>query len=107
MLVDEIGFATQKTVGIQVADLFAREVMKFGKKEFGYNNRGIRSSLKALFETNRFKCIYIFEDWFEELRDKYEYTPQVAETRKDYKDWLLRHKCQDNIENKLKYLLSL
>lgn len=106
-LENKLGFATQKTVGIQVVDLFAREVMKYGENEFGYTKRPMRLSLKALLDTNRFKCVYVYDDWFEELRDKYESFEQVDEIRQDFQNWLSTHTCQDNLENKIKYLIEL
>lgn len=100
---DELGFATSKSVGIQVADLYTREFMKHFNNLFYDPNRPIRKSMQALIETNRFGGNYLHRDYFKDFKRKYESLGN--ELIDDYQKWLIAHRCIDNIENKTRYLI--
>jgi len=108
-LEDELGFATSKTIGIQVADLFAHETMKHFDNQSALNQPHIRESLNALFDTDRFKCFFYTKEYCQNFRNKYDALErgagQVGAISKNYKKWLSEHNCQDNCENKTRYLI--
>lgn len=107
---DKIGFTTSKTVEIQVADLFAHETMKHFDNELT-NQRRIRKSLDAILDTDRFKCLIYDENKLQKMRDDYNAFEiecgKVGIMRENYDNWLSKHNCQDNCENKTRYLMYL
>jgi hypothetical protein len=62
---DEIGFATNKTIGIQVADLIAREAMKLLDNRIGPKVRPVRISTRALWESGRITFRTLNRAWCE------------------------------------------
>ena len=106
---DIIGYATSRTVGIQVADLFTRETMKVFDNRFGPHIRPVRLSARKLLETNRFKCYYYGEEYFKFLKDKIDEFKQnyVPKEHENYEKWLLQHGCQDNAESRTRFLIFL
>jgi hypothetical protein len=105
---DEIGFATNRTVGIQVADLFTRETMKHFDNIFGPTKRPIRKSMDKLIKTGRFKCEYYHSDYFQNFRKKFaEIEKESGISRDKYKEWLFNNNCLDNAENRTRYLIEL
>jgi len=104
---DEIGFATNKTIGIQVADLFTKETMKHFDNMFGPKKRPPRKSLKTLISTGRFSCNYYHRDYFQDFKNKLsEIEKQSGMSSEKYKEWLINRKCLDNAQNRTKYLID-
>jgi hypothetical protein len=66
---EEISFASRKSVGVQAADLFARELMKRLDNEIGSKKRAVRKSLLALTETERFGGVIYTGDYFKGLQE--------------------------------------
>ena len=67
----KLSFATKEEVGIQVACLYAREVMKLLDHELippRERKRPIRGSMDALLKTRRFTFEFHLEKYFEKLR---------------------------------------
>lgn len=56
-MADEVSIASRKEVGIQAADLVAREAMKHLDNQIGPKQRLTRGSLRALEKTKRFGFI--------------------------------------------------
>ncbi len=107
-LEDEIGFATRRTVGIQVADLFTKETMKHFDNQFGPVKRPIRKSLIELLKTNRFFCDYYTKEWFEGFSTNLESIQRFYGMEQEkYEKWLLNHKRQDTGENRVNFLIDL
>jgi hypothetical protein len=101
-LEDEVAFASRKSVGIQAADLLARESMKALDNRIGPVRRIPRLSKQALDKTERFSF------------RTYERTTLVssavgaAQNIPDtimpaYKAWLQREGLVDNISNRFRY----
>jgi len=108
-IIEEVSFATNSTVGIQVADLFAGETMKYCDERFGLNRRPDTASIYELLKTGRFKCDYVGSEYFQKLKNhidnfKQNYSPKEYE---DYNKWLLKHRRKDNTENRTKFLMYL
>jgi len=100
---DEISIADRKQVGIQCADLFAREVMKdIDNRHLGGIKYNIRKSWKILFGTHSFVYLYRNREWLLSLKKKYENLnqPKLGE-------WLAKRKLANNIENRIKYVIHL
>lgn len=108
-LMDEISSATSKTVGIQVADLFSREVMKDFEWQLvrlsGVINRRRRLSWEALNDTNRFKFMNWFREDFEHLAQRMSRLEQEKGNQWErYESWLLQEGCVDNAESRTRFL---
>lgn len=107
---DEISFANRsKTVGIQAADLLAREAMKYCDNILnGSIRRPVRKSIKALSETDKYSFDFLTRSYFEDYKNKFEKLQEKAGvTREDYRRWLLQNKLDDNIFNRNKFVLYL
>jgi hypothetical protein len=105
---DEIAFASKKNTGIQVADLYAREVMKHLDNMIGPVKRPMRRSMTALRKTSRFGCNLLMTEYFENFRQKYvDLSERIGMTRKAYLEWLNKHKLEDCISSRHRYLISL
>lgn len=108
-MMDEISSATSATIGIQVADLFSREVMKDFEWHLdwqaGVITRRRRLSWETLNDTNRFKFMFWFREDFEHLAER---MSQIEQEKGDqwarYERWLLQEGCADNAENRTRFL---
>ena len=105
---DEIGFATRKEVGIQAADLIAREGMKL------LDNHGTarptRLSTQVLQSCKRIKFRSLRREWFEEtIRGAAQQTdPRYAMYSKTTcEEWLAERGLYLNLTNKMKYELYI
>ena len=102
----DLGFATSETVGIQVADLFTRETMKHYDNQFGPIQRPLRLSMDALIKTKKFLCTYYHENYFKAFKEKLkELEQETGLSQEDYQKWQLKHNCQDNAENRIRYAI--
>lgn len=106
-LFEEVGFATRKLVGIQAADLYAREVMKHLDNIVGPVKRPTRQSMQTLRRTNRFGCDFLVEEYWRDFREKYEaLLTATAISRDEYHAWLVRQRLTDNFSVRLRYLIE-
>jgi hypothetical protein len=103
-LADKISFATRKTVGIQVADLVARETMKWSD---GIGRSDIRKSMKALIDTKRFTFEFYGTDWFNELIKDVEAMNIPGNSLAEYDAWRSNLNLDDNCGNRIRYLSGL
>lgn len=105
-LQEKISFASRKYVGIQAADLIARETMKHLDNIVGPVARPTRRSYTALSETKRFKFSFFNEQWFADFRRDF---PNVASSSgvdfKEYQTWLDECGLIDNISNRHRYMI--
>jgi hypothetical protein len=100
--------ASRANVGIQAADLYAREVMKHLDNILGPIKRPMRKSLEALKKTNRFGCALHLRDYFKDFRAKFDHiSSQVGMSRDQYRDWLQKHGQVDSISSRNLYLIDL
>jgi hypothetical protein len=106
-MADKISFACRKTVGIQVADIIARETLKrcdslFMQKE----ERPLRQSMQLLLSTERYKFMHLDEKFFDREGDRLTEDPDPFDPVA-YMQWLAKKKRQDNISNKYNFLLDV
>jgi hypothetical protein len=100
----KVSFACRKTVGIQVADLVAREGMKNLDNQIGPTKRHTRRSMKALLATQRLHFEYFRRADFE--RKKKEATEILIPVPriKNYREWLATNRLKDSVGNRISYL---
>ena len=102
--VDKISFASRKEVGIQAADLWAREVMK--RLECELAGREPRRSFVALRSTHLFFANFLMEGFYKSLRQRIDSLVETEGNRpKAYREWL--GKRADNQSNRIFYLMSV
>jgi hypothetical protein len=104
---DEIAFASRKSVGIQAADLWTRELMKHLDNQIGPKKRPARKSFTALAETHRFGASFYVDDFFDALRKKIDALDEPSLNRtisqRVYADWLARNDQTDNFQNRVRF----
>lgn len=103
-LCEKVSFACRRTVGIQAADLFAREAMKHLENNIGPVRRPSRTSFSVLRDTHRFTVVTLDKIDFE--RAKANYNPKLRQraTMESYRQWLASKGLQDNLVNRVKHL---
>ena len=109
-LAGEVGFASRKgNVGIQAADLFARESMKVLDNEIGPVKRYIRGSAQALRETRRFSiCVMDNQGLFSLARRAEEFGKTLAGANvSEFQEWLGKNRLTDNTTNRILYLAEI
>jgi len=105
---DEISFASsRKQVRLQMADLFAFEVIKELDNRIGPTTRPRRKSMGALIEHGRFGCDVFLKEYFEDMQTK---LPSFQKkdptfTEKVYYDWLGKFEKQDTPRNRLHFFI--
>jgi hypothetical protein len=107
-LFEEISFASRKIVGIQAADLFARETMKHLDNMIGPVERPMRRSMAALREAKRFGFDFYMREYFEDFRCKFESAAKdVGMDEEHLHAWLRKHKIADGVSARHRYLIEL
>jgi hypothetical protein len=90
---------------IQVADLFAREVMKALDNRIGPVKRKVRKSWRTLAATGRFRAEFYSVDWFQGLKRALpEAEKHMNMNRAMYLDWLRRRNRQHNVSNMFQFV---
>jgi len=103
---DEISFASLGKVGIQCADLFAREVMKdVDNRLFKEIRKHKRLSWERLQRSERFSYMYNDEEYFKMLRDKYIAEKGNNDEQTPVSKWLSKNKLDFNETNIIKYII--
>ncbi len=104
-LSDKVSFASRKYVGIQVADLLAREAMKHLDNIVGPVKRPTRLSMAALLETKRFHFNYLMDEYFQSFKGQ---MPQLAQKFgvdfEDFRQWLDQNRLVYNMSNLHRYM---
>jgi hypothetical protein len=107
---DKLSFANRKTVGIQVADMIAREFMKHcdnfivGPQKY----KRPRESYKALARSFRYRGIYEAREYWQSFRSQFqELEKRTGLTRDSYAQWLKDKGLTDCMTNKHRYLIYL
>jgi hypothetical protein len=106
---EEIAFVSDKAVGIQLADLLARETFKFVDNRIintSDNKHPVRKSILALSDTDRFNFEFYGEEYFQSFKAKFEELEQVTGMSRDkYSEWLQSKGLKtDNFPNRVAYL---
>jgi hypothetical protein len=104
-LADKVSFATRKTFGVQLADLFAREAMKRLNDQITPNNRPARVSFSRLSRAQRMRFRVIGWREFQEKKQTLmkSTTREVGNMRK-YREWLNLKRIQDCQSNRIHYI---
>lgn len=101
-LAKTLGFAPMDVVGIQVADLFARETMKcVDDCYFNNSGRDLRKSLQVLFDSGRFVFMHLHRNIIE-LEKK---ASEVFENKwvAQFNEWLNKNSLVDNESNRTRF----
>ncbi len=102
---DEISFGSSKSIGIQVADLWARETMKHLDNIIGPVKRGTRASMRTLTNTGRFKCDFYMQEFYDELIERIKDIEDGSNiNRKNYESFLSDYGLIDNMTNRIEYI---
>lgn len=100
--------ASRSEVGIQAADLYAREVMKHLDNTVGPVKRPMRRSMETLRGTKRFGCDLHLRDYFEDFRKKFDsVAAKVGMSQDHYREWLTTTGQADSISSRHRYLIDL
>jgi len=108
---DRLSFASRRnSVGIQVADLVAREFMKhcdnfyIGPRKY----KRARESFKALSRSMKYRGEYEHRDYWQHLKAHFtEIEKKTGITRKGYVRWLDENNLKDSQTNVHRYLIRL
>jgi hypothetical protein len=103
-----ITFATRAEVGIQAADLLARETMKQRDNQIGPVKRNTRRSMTALANTNRFRFWYHTWDSLLAMRQQAADLGSLKGAKMtEYRAWIERNKVPDSFSTRIKYLMVI
>jgi hypothetical protein len=104
ILDDEVSFATRKTMGIQVADLIARETMMRLDDELRCIRR-VRGSFAALRNSKRFRFHFLRKNDFEGKKKNLADSPQGNQlSLARYDEWTRDNGIQDCQTNRLRFI---
>lgn len=107
---DEVAFVSRKDIGVQAADLVAREAMKWLDNRIGPVSRYTRTSTHVLLDSKRIKFRLYGREWFEKLRDGAAMMPEESYARyseEGYRQWLSQERLQHTLPNKIRYEATL
>lgn len=100
--------SSRAEVGIQAADLYAREVMKHLDNTIGPTRRPMRRSMAALQATKRFGCDLHLREFFGDFRRKFDsLAVKTGMNVEHYRQWLGQHGQADTISSRHRYLIDL
>lgn len=105
-VVDPVAFSSSKAVGIQAAGLLAREAMK-DFENVVWPSRQRRISMLALIKSKRFTFDYWDRKSFEDFKEKLISLDESNENQKQYEQSLVDQNCNDNAENRIRFLFHL
>lgn len=99
--------ASRSEVGIQAADLYAREIMKHFDNIIGPVPRPTRRSFARLLQTNRFGCDLHTREYFADFRSNFDEISVRAGMEQDrYHEWLRKNGQADTISTRHRYLID-
>jgi hypothetical protein len=104
LLCDELSFASRRTVGIQVADLFARETMKHMDDRITRSDRQVRLSFTALRQTGRFDYKTLESSDFEQRKQVLIDQLGSGAEMSTYWQWIHERRLQDCNSNRIAHL---
>ena len=107
LVADRIAFSTRKNPKIQAADLWAREVMKFGEEALRTNQPRKRPLLEALEKTRRFGLDFYEASYFEGMKRIITERHLPGHTMNEYHEWRKRYNIQDTMEHRIRYHMFL
>ena len=99
--------ASRSDVGVQAADLYAREVMKHLDNLIGPVKRPVRRSMETLMATHRFGCDLHLRDFFEDFRKNFDaIAASAGMSQEHYREWLTKNGQADSISSRHRYLIE-
>jgi hypothetical protein len=105
---ETVSFADERAVGIQAADLIAREAMKHLDNQIGPAPRLPRASIRTLGRSNRFKFHFYVEGSLLALAKMAQAldlsTLRESEHLLGFGEWLSLEKITDTIANRIRYI---
>ena len=107
-IADKVSFATRATVGIQVADLVAREGMKHLDNIVGPVQRPKRGAVRALEESKRFGFKFYVGEYFKGMKaslQQMENDSAFPVKFAEYREWLKERGLTDNQSNRIRYFV--
>lgn len=106
-LAKSLSFSPMDVVGIQVADMFAREIMKCVDSYYFVKKHDLRKSLRVLFDTGRFAFMHLDRNYLEYQKNiSDELNKKSGITREKYAKWLITNKLlSDNATNRTRFLV--
>ncbi len=105
-LFGEISFACRRTVGIQVADLFARETMKHLDNQVGPTTRCERRSFAALRKNHKFRFVCYTRELLEKGIKASPPGSRPGVTLADYRKWLSEKRLDDSLTNRIRHIVE-
>ena len=103
----KVSFASRKYVGIQVADLLAREGMKHLDNVVGTAKRLTRRSMGALLATKRFQFHFVLAEHLESFVGNMDHvSQQLGVDYSDFRQWLDDNGLVFNMSNLHKYMIE-
>jgi hypothetical protein len=99
-------FVSREEIGVQAADVWVRELMKFlGGTLFSGDNYKPREQWEILLKTKRFGADLQFGAYFESMKDQMPtLESKTGMNREKYISWLRQKKRQDNQSNRIEYM---
>jgi hypothetical protein len=108
LLSEEISFGSRKSVGIQAADLWARELMKRFDSCLFDERSTERPQWNMLMRTKRFGADFVYGGYFADLRARYEsISTELGMNPSEYRAWLVKKRRQDNQSNRILYMMDM
>jgi hypothetical protein len=102
---EEVTFETRhKHIGIQAADLVAREGMKDFDNVLLGNPRPRRRSMQVLVDAHRFGFDFYHGEAFDDFRKRH--AADIAKSGADYARWLKAHNIKDGVGARHRYLIE-
>jgi hypothetical protein len=101
---DVIKFGTRREVGVQAADLWAREVMK--RCDGWLFDHGVlpRPQWHTLKSTRRFNCDFHLASYFASMKSQMEEVcARAGFNQDDYEKWVRSNNLVDNLSNRFRY----
>jgi len=103
-----VTFGSRTLVGIQAADLLAREIMKHFDNMIGPVKRPERRSMSALRKTKRVGCDLHAREVFEDFRRQFdEVSAKTGVSAETYGQWLRENRQADSMSSRHRYLIEL
>lgn len=107
LLADKVSFATRETVGVQVADLIAREAMLRLDDELSRNSR-VRGSFVALRESGKFRYHFLRRGDFAEKKKLLANSPlRNKASLVQYEEWRSENGVQDCLTNRIQFITAV
>ena len=98
---NKLSFACRDEVGVQAADLWARELMKRCDSLLFNDRSNPRPQWKLLSDSRRIKADFMRGSDF--ARDMEEQSDKMAVNPDDYDKWRAENRLVDNLSNRFRY----